>query len=252
MRFEADMHERFIEQAGWTFQAQTLFAQAGGLTPGSSVLEAGCGTGALMSSLAGISPALYTGVDVQPGLLHHAAGVFPGFTFACADGFCLPFANNQFDAVVCHYFLLWVDNVPAILREMLRVTRPGGFVGALAEPDYGSRIDYPVDFESCGRAQRDSLIRQGADPDMGRKVPAALAEAGCVDIAYGILGAYLPVPLTEEQIRSEQSILRNDLSDSEMNRSMENILLYDAEARRRNTRVHFIPTFFGWGKKPAR
>ncbi len=249
MRFETDMHERFAEQAAWTRQAQNLFVQAAGLTANSAVLEVGCGTGAVLSSLAGITPARYTGIDIQPGLLRHAVAAFPGFAFTNADGFHLPFGNNQFDAVVCHYFLLWVNHIPAVLREMLRVTRPGGYVAALAEPDYGSRIDFPAEFAEAGRAQRDALIRQGADPDMGRKLPAALAEAGCLEIAHGILGSFMPVPPTEEQIRSELSILKNDLSGGDFHAKSDKLLASDAESRRRNIRVQFVPTFFGWGKK---
>ena len=249
MRFEADMHKRFIEQAAWTRQAQALFVQAARLTADSAVLEVGCGTGAVLSSLAGITPAHYTGIDIQSGLLRHAAAAFPAFTFSHADGFHLPFRNDQFDAVLCHYFLLWVNNVPAVLREMRRVTRPGGYVAALAEPDYGSRIDFPAEFAEAGRAQRDALMRQGADPDMGRKLPAALAEAGCLDIAHGIVGSFMPVPPTEEQIQSELSILRNDLSNGDIHTESEILLASDAESRRRNIRVQFVPTFFGWGKK---
>lgn len=249
MRFEADMHKRFVEQAAWTLQAQAMFVQAAGVTADSALLEVGCGTGAVLSSLASIAPARYTGIDIQPGLLQHAAAAFPGFAITQADGFHLPFGHDQFDAVFCHYLLLWVSDVPAILREMLRVTRPGGFVGALAEPDYGSRIDYPSKFETSGMSQRDALIRHGADPDMGRKLPAALDEAGCLDIAHGILGSYMPVPPTEEQIQSELSILRNDLSNGDIHTESEILLASDAESRRRNIRVQFVPTFFGWGKK---
>ena len=249
MRFEADMHKRFLEQAAWTRQAQALFVQAAGLTADSAVLEVGCGTGAVLSSLAGITPAHYTGIEIQPGLLRYAAAEYPGFSFTQADGFHLPYGPDQFDAVLCHYFLLWVHEVPAVLREMLRVTRPGGYVAALAEPDYGSRIDFPAEFAEAGRAQRNALMRQGADPDMGRKLPAALAEAGCLEIAHGILGSYTPVPPTEEQIQSELSILRNDLSGGDIHTEIEVLLASDAESRRRNIRAQFVPTFFGWGKK---
>ncbi len=38
-------------------------------------------------------------------------------------------------------------------EEMVRVTRPHGFVLALAEPDYGGRIDYPSELSTIGNWQ---------------------------------------------------------------------------------------------------
>jgi hypothetical protein len=134
-----------------------------------------------------------------------------------------------------------------MLKEMMRVTRPGGSIGALAEPDYGSRIDYPEELSEIGRAQRTALIQQGADPDMGRKLASALSMAGCERISQGILGAYQPQPSSLEQIASEQNVLKADLStimNTDLNQSL---ILLDRTARLENTRVQFIPTFFCWG-----
>jgi SAM-dependent methyltransferase len=250
MRFETDLHNRFVEQASWTLQAQSLFLQAANLKPDSRVLEIGCGTGAVLSSLASLIPARYTGVDIQHDLLGLANHYNPNLPLACADGYSLPFTDGCFDAVFCHYFLLWVKKVPAMLSEMRRVTHPGGLVAALAEPDYGSRIDFPDEFALPGCAQRDALIRQGADPDMGRNLPMALAAAGCERIAHGILGAFQAGPPSNDQIRSEQFILRNDLTGSMDDVTLNAILQKDEQARLSNTRVQFIPTFFAWGYNP--
>ena len=43
----------------------------------------------------------------------------------------LPFADGEFDAVSFTYLLRYVDNVPATLRELARVVRPGGTVAML-------------------------------------------------------------------------------------------------------------------------
>jgi ubiquinone/menaquinone biosynthesis C-methylase UbiE len=247
MHFDTDLHDRFVEQASWTRQAQSLFLQAANLKPDSRVLEVGCGTGAVLSSVAAITPARFSGVDIQPDLLRLAHRRSPGLPLACADGYSLPFTTGCFDAVVCHYFLLWVKNVPAILREMRRVTRPGGLVAALAEPDYGSRIDYPDEFSHPGCAQRDALIGQGADPDMGRKLPQALADAGCQNIAFGILGAFQANPPSDNQVLSEMSVLKNDLAGHMYGSAFDSLLHKDERARLNNTRVQFIPTFFAWG-----
>jgi demethylmenaquinone methyltransferase / 2-methoxy-6-polyprenyl-1,4-benzoquinol methylase len=43
----------------------------------------------------------------------------------------LPFADREFDAVTFTYLLRYVDDVPATLRELVRVVRPGGTVAML-------------------------------------------------------------------------------------------------------------------------
>ena len=43
----------------------------------------------------------------------------------------LPFADGEFDALTFTYLLRYVDDVPATLRELVRVVRPGGTVAML-------------------------------------------------------------------------------------------------------------------------
>jgi SAM-dependent methyltransferase len=252
MRFDPGLHERFVEQASWTRQAQSLFLEAACLSPDCRVLEVGCGTGAVIISLETIAKACYTGTDIQLDLLEYAVEKSSTIPFTCADGYSLPYSTGAFDAVFCHYFLLWVKDPLAILNEMRRVTRSGGLVAALAEPDYGSRIDYPDEFKAAGLAQRKSLIDYGADPDSGRKVASLLAGAGCERIAYGIFGAFQPQPPAQSQILSEQSLLERDVASSIDPITLKILLENDTRTRQENTRVQFIPTFFGWGYNPGR
>ncbi len=72
MVFSPDIHQRFVEQARWTEQAQRLLFQSVGFEPESRILEVGCGTGAFLSSIASISPLNYTGIDIQLDLLKFA------------------------------------------------------------------------------------------------------------------------------------------------------------------------------------
>jgi SAM-dependent methyltransferase len=250
MSFSVGLHKRFVEQAAWTRQAQVLFAEAAGVQPDSRILEVGCGTGALISSMNALRPASYFGIDIQPDLLDFARENNLYFPLASSDGCHLPFASGQFDAVICHYFLLWIKDVGQVLAEMCRVTRNGGIVAALAEPDYGNRIDYPEEFALLGKKQREALIRQGADADMGRKLAWALSEAGCERIATGILGSFQPEPHTASQIASEQKILESDLGNAMDPQHFQTLMKKDATMQSKNSRVQFIPTFFGWGYKP--
>lgn len=97
------------------------------LAPAGRVLDVGCGTGRFLSAL----PRQYerTGVDVSPGMLDFARRKGLDVEQAGADN--LPFDDASFDLVttfaVLHH-LIDPDLVRASLREMVRVTKPGGAV----------------------------------------------------------------------------------------------------------------------------
>ena len=86
--------------------------------------------------------------------------------------------HAAFDITFCHFLLLWVQHPLQALSEMQRVTRPGGFVLALAEPDYDHRLDTPASLTLLGRWQAESLRRQGADPGIGARLADLFRQTG--------------------------------------------------------------------------
>jgi SAM-dependent methyltransferase len=94
------------------------------------LLDAGCGTGGLLESLGRRFPdALRVGFDLAPAALRHAA-TRARVPLACASIERVPFRDGEFDAVVSAdvlYHRAVVDD-GAALRELARVTRPGGVV----------------------------------------------------------------------------------------------------------------------------
>ena len=136
-----DWHTRYLQQAGWTRDLRVyLFAKADAQSA-RRILEVGCGTGALLATIA--SSATLHGVDIDPHALAQCRVNAANAILTRGDGLALPYSNGSFDLVFCHYFLLWVNEPLQAVREMKRVTRPGGHVLALAEPDYFSRVDAP-------------------------------------------------------------------------------------------------------------
>ncbi len=98
------------------------------LGSGQSILDVGCGTGALLSALQRIDPAArLRGVDLTPAMLRIASRkLAPAAALAAADAAALPFADRSFDLVLTtSSFHLWDDPL-AGLREMARVARPTG------------------------------------------------------------------------------------------------------------------------------
>jgi len=238
-----------MEQASWTLEARKLFLQKSGFLPKSKILEAGCGTGAILSSIQILQETQLYGIDIKPDMVQFADKINPQSILTCADAFRMPFPDEFFDAVICHFLLLWVLNPESLLNEFSRVLRPGGIIGLLAEPDYGSRIDYPPVLEKSGSLQREALFREGANPDIGRQIGELLGKSGCLNISTGILGSFQ----SESNIfdtTSEQSLLKSDLKNFVDSEELERLVDLDFTARNNHSRVQFVPTFFGWGNKP--
>ncbi len=94
---------------------------------------------------------------------------------------------------------------------MARVTRRGRAVLALAEPDYGGRIDYPASLADLGRLQTEGLRQAGANPLIGRELASLFRQAGLVKIETGVLGGEWRYPIPDRDRESEWSTLRADL-----------------------------------------
>jgi ubiquinone/menaquinone biosynthesis C-methylase UbiE len=109
-----------------------------GLSRGSSVIEAGCGTGAsLPDILAVVGPAgRVVGIDPTFAFVESARSRAArlGASFAqyeVGDIRAMPSADNEFDAAFCEKVLIHAGPAKAALGEMARVTRSGGRIGAL-------------------------------------------------------------------------------------------------------------------------
>ncbi len=93
------------------------------LRPGERVLDLAAGTGVSTVEL-GKSGAWCVAADFSQGML--AAGRFRNVPMVAGDAMALPFADGSFDAVTISYGLRNVADTDLALREMLRVTKPGG------------------------------------------------------------------------------------------------------------------------------
>jgi demethylmenaquinone methyltransferase/2-methoxy-6-polyprenyl-1,4-benzoquinol methylase len=95
------------------------------LRTGDRVLDVGAGTGVSTAELAG-SGAYAVGSDISLGMLASGRRVRPGVPLLAGDALALPFPDATFDAVTISFALRNVVDADAALRELARVTRPGG------------------------------------------------------------------------------------------------------------------------------
>lgn len=172
--------------------AKELCAVAG-IENGMRVLEVGCGTGALTEEL------------VRRAGAGNVAAVEPSDTFAAAcrernpgaevhqtGGEALPFEDDSFDAALSQLVLNFMADPLHCVREMLRVTKPGGIVASCVW-DYAGEMkllrafwDAAIDVDPSAR---DSDEGMGMHPRNPLQLRALWEDARMTDVETGELHA---------------------------------------------------------------
>jgi ubiquinone/menaquinone biosynthesis C-methylase UbiE len=111
-----------------------------GAAPLDRALDLACGTG--MSTVAlGDLAAFVVGIDASPEMLR-AARRAPNCAYLLAHAEHLPFPDSAFDAATCCSGVHWFDQ-SRFFEELLRVLRPGGWVGLYDHYFMGEMVDVP-------------------------------------------------------------------------------------------------------------
>lgn len=147
--------------------------------------HSGCGPGTITVDIASRVPDGHvTGVDYAPEPLegaraHAAEKNVKNVEFSVADVFSLPFPDDTFDITFAHHVIQHTTDPVRALREMRRVTKPGGIV-ANREGDLSFFTYYPEN-EALSRLNQwfGQLARaNGCEPYAGRRVHAWARQAG--------------------------------------------------------------------------
>ena len=104
---------------------RTAVVQAVGPRRGERILDLAAGTGTSSQPFADAG-ALVVPCDFSQGMLQVGKKARPALGFTAGDATRLPFDDDTFDAVTISFGLRNIVDPDAGLREMLRVTRPGG------------------------------------------------------------------------------------------------------------------------------
>ena len=162
----------------------SLLADAAGVRRGQSALDAGCGPGALTTELVTrLGAAAVTAFDPSESFVAECAARHPGVDVRQGRCEAIPFDDACVDIALAELVLHFVSDPTAAARELRRVVRPGGTIGACV-------WDFAEGMEMLRRFWDAALAVDPDAPDEARtmrfggegEISALFDEAGLVDI----------------------------------------------------------------------
>ena len=181
MMAEQTMERSLHFQAAAIWPKERLLFEAKGLHRQRRIGDLGCGTGEISSRLAeSYAGGEIVGLDLLPAsvdLARNRFGHLTNLNFQVGDVTASPFADNYFDLTLNRHMLQVVPDPIKVIREMSRITKPGGTLYFLSE-DYGmlhcSGAMVEPFWYDCYRA----TLKRGTDLFIGRKTVWLLRHIG--------------------------------------------------------------------------
>lgn len=190
----ADAYEAYLVPAIFA-EASVRLVDVADVGPGDRVLDAACGTGIVARTAArAVGPAgAVTAVDLNADMLstarRAAARADADIDFTSGDIAALPFGDDGFDVALCQEALQFVADPIAVLRELVRVTRPGGRVAGSV---FRSLDHHPVYArfatllgEHVG-PEAETMMRSPFGFGEGERLRTIAGDAGLVDVELRI------------------------------------------------------------------
>jgi SAM-dependent methyltransferase len=186
-RASADAYDRLVGRYGPSLAGE-LIAFAG-VEPGMRALDVGCGPGALTAPLAErLGATNVSAVDPSEPFVEAARARLPGVEVVVAAAEALPFADHAFDVTLSQLVLNFMRDAEAGVREMARVTRPGGLVASCVW-DYSGGMTLLRAFWDAARevdpeaaaADEGAIMRWCGDGELAE----LWGDAGLEDVRFG-------------------------------------------------------------------
>lgn len=134
----AEAYDRFMGR--YSSQLAPQLAELADVHGGQRVLDVGCGPGALTAELVRrVGAESVTAVDPSAPFVAAAKARHPAVEVLQASAERLPFDDDAFDAALAQLVVHFMTDAVAGLRELARVTRPGGVVAACVWDHAGER-----------------------------------------------------------------------------------------------------------------
>ena len=187
---DADKYDRFMGR--YSVRLAPQMADLAGVAAGQRVLDVGCGPGALTDELVRrVGAASVAAVDPSRPFVEAARSRHPGVDVRLGHAETLPFEDRTFDAAVAQLVVHFMKDPVVGIREMARVTRPGGIVAACV---WDHREQSPLTPLWRAAHELDPDVRDESDLPGVRE--GHLAEifmaAGLQDVRSGAITASVP------------------------------------------------------------
>lgn len=233
------------------------------LGPGESALDLGCGPRGVIELLhTRVSPGgRVVGLDGDSAHVAMARELVArramgGVEILEGDARNTGLPTDSFDLVHTRTLLITVPEPEKVLAEMVRLTRPGGWVASL-EPDCEHSIYYPHHpvFDRLHELFMLAFSRNGADPRIGRRLGELYRQTGLEDVGVDVRAAAHPAghsrrTIVADLVRAMRlQILALGASDE---RELDEL---DAAARKHLANPEVVAMqhvrFLAWGRKPT-
>jgi ubiquinone/menaquinone biosynthesis C-methylase UbiE len=186
----AEHYDRFMGR--YTHSLATALADAAGIRPGMRVLDVGCGPGGLTRELVTrLGPGNVAAIDPAPQFAAACRDRNPGADVRTGVAEQLPWPSAHFDAALSSLVIGFLHDPGQGVREMARVTRPGGTVAAcMWDTTTGGmtmlRIFWTAARQIAPAAAGESALAGTADGDIARR----LRDAGLQHVISGALTSH--------------------------------------------------------------
>ena len=161
------------------------FAAVSGVVRGQSVLDLGCGPGALTGVLAALlGPGSVGACDPSPPFVAACRERNPGVEVRPGRAEAIPFDDDSFDGALAQLVLHFVSDPGQAMAELQRVVRPGGTVAACVW-DFAGGMEMLRRFWDAALAVDTDAPDEASTLRFGRagEIASLFEEAGFVDIA---------------------------------------------------------------------
>jgi SAM-dependent methyltransferase len=187
-RASADDYNRMVGRYGASLAAALIeFAQ---IEAGMRALDVGCGPGALTTALVEkLGDARVSAADPSEPFVETARARLPGVEIVVSGAEALPFPDSAFDTALSQLVVNFMQDAEAGVREMARVTRPGGVVASCVW-DYSGGMKFlrafwdaarEVDPERAAVADEAGIMRWCGEGELAE----LWRDAGLRDVRFG-------------------------------------------------------------------